>query len=383
MASASTKASWLPIPSSPNGTTCNVHLLQAGGLLIPYDRVLLPGPKQQSHTVSPDYDPTKSEKYYVPDYCFLIEHPPTGDHYIFDLGMRKDLDALPPIIKKTTLPVFTPFPKSPAEILKKYGNSQEQPEKVKAVLFSHVHFDHVGDGATAGFTHAELWVGPTTCTYARPGYPDAENAPVLSDNFPTDGSRRIVEAYISDGRLEQDGDSRAGKVAQGKKEGKYEAVELRDAGDGWIGLGSFDRAFDVFRDGSAYLIDAPGHSPGHQMLLVRVTAASHGNSPASSSSDEDSFVLLAGDCYHHPDLLKDPERTARPPYSRGSMHSDPEVAIKTIHRTQAFAHKDNVWVMAAHDFSIGETLRKGEKEIGGLILINDWRRRKWKSYAHL
>jgi glyoxylase-like metal-dependent hydrolase (beta-lactamase superfamily II) len=383
MTASAPKLPWHPIPTSPSGTTCNVHLLQAGGLLIPYDRVFLPGPKQNNHTLEPGYDPSKSEKYYVPDYCFLIEHPPTGDHYIFDLGMRKDLENLPPLIKKYTLPVFVPSPKSPAEILKKHGRPEQQPEKVKAVLFSHVHFDHVGDGAKAGFTNAELWIGPTTCTYARPGYPDYEGAPVLSENFPTDGSRKIVEAHISDERLGKDGDGRVGKVAQGKKEGKYEAVHLRDVGDdGWIGLGSFDRAFDIFGDGSAYVVDAPGHSPGHQMLLVRVTAASHSDSSASSS-DDDSFVLLAGDCYHHPDILKDPERTGRPPYSKYSMHADPEVAIETIHRTQAFAQKGNVWVMAAHDFNVGEALGKGEKEIEGLVLINDWRAKKLKPDAHL
>ncbi|KAF9731549.1 hypothetical protein PMIN06_009577 [Paraphaeosphaeria minitans] len=383
MTSSSSKLPWHPIPASPGAATCNVHLLQAGGLMIPYSRVLLPGPKQASHTLAADHGPSRDERYYAPDYCFLIEHTPTGTHYVFDLGMREDLESLPPLIKKHTLPVFTPHPKSPADILKRHGSPEQQPEKVKAVLFSHVHFDHVGDGAKAGFANAELWVGPTTCTYARPGYPDFEGAPLLSEDFPTDGSRKIVEAYVSDERLGEDRDGRVGKVAQGKKEGKYEAVELRDVGDaGWIRLGSFDRAFDVFGDGSAYVIDAPGHSPGHQMLLVRTTTSALSDLSASSS-DEDSFVLLAGDCYHHPDLLIDPERTARPPYSKGSMHADPEVAVETIHRTQAFAHRDNVWVMAAHDFSVGEALRKGEKVIEGLILINDWRGKKQKPGAHL
>lgn len=383
MAQTTPNHPWHPIPVSPSGTTCKVHLLQAGGLLIPYDSVFLPGPNENSHTLHPDYDKGTSKRYYVPDYCFLIHHPPTGNHYIFDLGMRKDLENLPPTIVKNTLPNFPAFPKSPAEILKQHGGPEQQPEKVKAVLFSHVHFDHVGDGAKAGFVNAELWVGPTCCTYARPGYPDAEAAPVLSENFPTDGSRKIVEPFISDARLEKNGDNRVGKVGRGKRDGKYEAVELRDVGDeGWIGLGAFDRAFDVFGDGSAFVVDAPGHSPGHQMLLVRVTSASDATS-ATASSDDDSFVLLAGDCYHHPDLLKNPDRTARPPYAKGTMHTDPEVAVDSMWRTRAFAHKDNVWVMAAHDFSVGEALRKGEKEIEGLTLINDWRNQKWKPNAHL
>ncbi|KAF1977089.1 hypothetical protein BU23DRAFT_319670 [Bimuria novae-zelandiae CBS 107.79] len=373
MATSSPSLPWHHIPAAPSGTTCNVHLLQAGGLEIPYDLTLLPGPNENSHTLDPHYDNSTSKRFYVPDYCF-IEHLPTGNHYIFDLGMRKDLENLPPpTIVKGALPIFPAFPKSPADILKEHGGEEQQPENVKTVLFSHVHFDHVGDGGKAGFVNAELWVGPTCCTYARPGYPDSESAPVLSANFPTDGSRNTIEPFISDTRLEKDGDSRVGKVVQGKKEGKYEAVELKDVGDeGWISLGAFDRAFDVFGDGSLYLVDAPGHSPGHQMLLVRVTSVS------SSSSNEDSFVLLAGDCYHHPDLLKNPDLTARPPYAPGSMHSDPEVAVDTMWRTRAFAQKDNVWIMGAHDFSVGEALRKGEKEIEGLVLINDWQAKKWK-----
>lgn len=224
-----------------------------------------------------------------------------------------------------------------------------------------------------------MWVGPTTCTYARPGYPDAEDAPVLSENFPTDGSRKIVEAFVSDARLAADGDSRVGKVAAGQKEGKYEAIELRDVGDeGWVGVGAFDRAWDVFGDGAAYLVDAPGHSAGHQMLLVRVTAGVEG--------EDDNFVVLAGDCYHHPDLLKDPERTARPPYTKGTMHVEPKTAIDTIWRTRAFAVKDNIWVLGAHDFSVGDALGKGkqgEKEIEGLVMVNKWRENGWKSDAHL
>jgi len=226
----------------------------------------------------------------------------------------------------------------------------------------------VGDGGKEGFVKAELWVGPTCCTYARPGYPVEENAPTLSETLPTDGTRTIVEAFVSDEILKKAGDKRAGEVAKAKEKGLYTAVELRDPGDeGWIGLGTFDRAFDVWGDGSAYLVDAPGHSPGHQMMLIRVK---------TNETGEDDFVLLAGDCYHHPALLKDPKRTARPPYSKGGMHADPEVAIDTMARTRVLSEKANVWILGAHDFSVGEALAPGQKEIEGLILVNDWREKK-------
>ncbi|KAF2685681.1 hypothetical protein K458DRAFT_416903 [Lentithecium fluviatile CBS 122367] len=369
MAPPSSSLTWHPIPSSPSKTTCNVYLLQAGGLVLPEDLVLLPGPDEPSSSVGSDKG-GKPNKFYVPDFCFLIHHPPTNMQYIFDLGMRKDLENLPPYLVKHILPSFDCTPRSPADILQKHGTAEQQPEKVKAVIFSHMHFDHVGDGGKASFTNAELWVGPTCCTYARPGYPVEENAPTLSETLPTNGRRKIVEAFVSDGLLKKFGDKRAGNVAKAKKEGLYEAVKLRDPGEkGWIGIGAFDRAFDVWGDGSGYIVDAPGHSAGHQMMLIRVNTNEYG---------DDDFVLLAGDCYHHPALLKDPNRTARPPVSKGGMHADPDVAIDTMRRTKAFSEKDNVWVIGAHDFSVGEALAPGEKNIQGLVLLNDWHSKKWK-----
>ncbi|KAF1928897.1 uncharacterized protein M421DRAFT_100651 [Didymella exigua CBS 183.55] len=359
---------WHPIPSG--SATCKVHLIQAGGLAIPTDMALLPGPDKPIDPTNENQKEEITGKYYAPDYVFLIEHTTTRDKYLFDLGIRKDLENLPPTIVKNVLPQFDCEPKSPAEILQEHGSPEQQPEKVKAIIFSHMHFDHVGDGAKAGFENAELWVGPTCCTYARPGYPVDEKAPTLSETLPTDGSRKIVEAFVSDELLEEAGDKRAGKVMEGLQKGLYNAVALKKAD--WIGLGAFDRAFDVFGDGSAYLIDAPGHSEGHQMILIRTTTGSGG----------DTFVLLAGDCFHHPELLKEPRRTARPPYSKSGMHSDPETALGTIYRTKEFAQKDNVWVVAAHDFSVGNNIQPGVKEIQGLVQINDWQEKKWKKPLH-
>ena len=44
--------------------------------------------------------------------------------------------------------------------------------------------------------------------------------------------------------------------------------------------------FDVFGDGTVRLISTPGHTPGHQVLLVRLAKRQ---------------VLLAGDLYHYPE----------------------------------------------------------------------------------
>jgi len=340
--------------------------MQAGGLYIPVDMTLLPGPDKPNDSVGSDPAEDKAKTFYAPDYVFLIEHVATGEKYIFDLGMRKDLENLPPLLKENVLPQFKCEPQSPAEILKEHGSSEQQPEKIKAVIFSHMHFDHVGDGAQAGFHEAQMWIGPTSCTYARPGYPIEPRAPTLTETLPTDGSRKIVEAYIPDYVLKEAGDKRAGKVQEGMFKGLYNGTDLRKPE--WMGVGAFDRAYDVFEDGSAYIIDAPGHSAGHQMMLIRTTSA----------GDDSTFVLLAGDCFHHPDLLQDPQRTARPPYSKESMHLEPAIAIETIWRTRKFAEREDVWVVAAHDYSFGECIERGVKEIKGLVELSDWKTKGWK-----
>ena len=365
MSQASQDIPWHPIPTG--SATCTVHLIQAGGIYIPEKLALLPGPDTPDNSAQQSDGKDKPASYYAPDYVFLIEHVASGNKYLFDLGIRKDLDKLPPYLIKNVLPQFPCEPESPADILKEHGNAEQQPEKIKAVIFSHMHFDHVGDGAKAGFGDAELWVGPTTCTYARPGYPVDEDSPTLSETLPTDGSRKIIESYIPDDTLKESGDKRAGQVAEGQAKGKYVAVDLKQPN--WQRLGSFDRAYDAFGDGSAFVIDAPGHSAGHQMLLIRTK---------HDALSQDTFVLLAGDCFHHPDILRDPRRTARPPYSKSGMHSDPEQAVDTIWRTREFAKKDYVWVLAAHDFSVGESIAPKEKVIQGLVKVNDWYAKDWK-----
>jgi len=48
-----------------------------------------------------------------------------------------------------------------------------------------------------------------------------------------------------------------------------------------------DEDHDVFGDGSVLLLSAPGHTPGHQVLAVRL--------------DNAGWILLGGDLYHYPE----------------------------------------------------------------------------------
>jgi glyoxylase-like metal-dependent hydrolase (beta-lactamase superfamily II) len=358
--------------------------MQAGGLYIPSDMTLLPGPNQPNDSVKSSTT-SNPKTFYAPDYVFLIEHTPSGNSYIFDLGMRKDLENLPPLLKENVLPSFKCEPLSPADILVQHGTPAQQPNTIKAVIFSHMHFDHVGDGAKAGFHDAQLWIGPTSCTYARPGYPVNPRAPTLSETLPVDGSRKIVEAYIPDDVLRDAGDARAGKVNEGMAKGLYAGVDLKKPE--WRGVGAFERAWDVWGDGSAWLVDAPGHSSGHWGMLIRTTTPSASSTSSKEGEEEEkadadgdgsTFIFLAGDAFHHPLLLQDPLRTARPPYSKESMHAEPDTAIETMWRMKRFAEREDMWVIGAHDFSVGEGIEAGKKVLEGLVEMNEWRERGWK-----
>lgn len=367
MANASPALPWYGIPASNTGSTCHVYVMQAGSLEIITNDCLLPGPNVPNPNTNDTSEGRKKEAFFVPDFVFLIHHPATGDKYVLDLGMRMDLENSPPSVIKDMLSKFRTFPESPVEILRKHGTPEQQPSTVKAIIFSHLHFDHIGDAGKAGFTKADLWLGPTTCTSARPGYPVDKASSVFSTDLPKDGSRKIVEFRLPLSLLD---DKRKIAFENALLQGYYDGIELYEPPGGWFGLGAFERCFDLFDDGSAYLIDAPGHMPGHQMLLVRVKIGSNGTA--------DDFVLLAGDCFHHPVMLGNPLLTARPPFYKSSMHGDPETAIDTMYRTKRCAEEENVWVVSAHDFSVREALSPNTDSLNGLYLLTDWRERGWK-----
>jgi glyoxylase-like metal-dependent hydrolase (beta-lactamase superfamily II) len=340
--------------------------MQAGGLVLPEELVLLRAPNEPNTSLD-DSKEREKHTFFVPDFVFLIEHTASGNKYLFDLGMRKDLENSTPAVISNMLSKFPSFPESPVDILKEHGTTEQQPSAVKAVIFSHLHFDHIGDVGKVGLNKAEMWIGPSTCAEARPGYPADKTSPVFSDDLPKDGSRRIFEFKLPSNFLD---DERRAAMDSAIEQGNYEGIELHEPAGGWLGLGAFERAFDLFDDGSTYVIDAPGHMAGHQMLLIRVKT--------NLTGAADDFVLLSGDCFHHPAMLGNPLLTARPPFSKSSMHGDSEMAIDTMFRAKRCAEEDNIWVVGAHDFSIADAISPKTEAVIGLVLLTDWRDKGWK-----
>lgn len=95
--------------------------------------------------------------------------------------------------------------------------------------------------------------------------------------------------------------------------------------------------YDVFGDGSVVIKWAPGHTPGHQMLFVKLAKTGP--------------VLLSGDLYHYPE-----ERTLdRVP----TFDVDPALTRRTRTAIEAFLKKSRAQLWIQHDLRGNAALKKG------------------------
>ena len=118
----------------------------------------------------------------------------------------------------------------------------------------------------------------------------------------------------------------------------------------WQPLAHFPSAIDFFQDGSLYLIDAPGHLPGHLNILARVGLGK--------------WVYLAGDACHDRRVLTREVGIAKWEDADGKVcciHSDVEEVEKTLERIRLLGciEEEEVEVIFAHDVDWAED--KGNK----------------------
>lgn len=114
----------LPEPQ-PNQAYFEVSALEAGIITMPSMFVIQgAGPMDTS---------------VVPSLAFSLRHKPSGEHLLFDLGVRRDTETLPPKTQwliENYMPVQVP--QTVEESLRKGGLD---PEEVETVILSHVHYD--------------------------------------------------------------------------------------------------------------------------------------------------------------------------------------------------------------------------------------------------
>jgi len=95
-----------------------------------------------------------------------------------------------------------------------------------------------------------------------------------------------------------------------------------------------DEELDVFGDGSVVVMPAPGHTPGHQVLAVRLANAG--------------TIVLGGDLYHYPE-----ERTLD---ALPTIEVDPEQSRASRARIEAFLEDTGGTLWIEHDIATHATL---------------------------
>ena len=234
---------------------------------------------------------------------------------------------------------------------------------VEAIIWSHNHFDHIGDPSTFP-PSTDLVVGPGFKKHYWPGYPtDPESGLLDSD-------------------------------ARGRN---FREISIPKGGNG-PNIGRFD-AMDFFGDGSFYLLDAPGHAIGHICGFARVT------------SSPDSFVFMGADACHHVGLFRPtqyvplpteilpsplensragraklqqlhPNKSARDPVFKPSDFAFPDykAAQETLQKIEELDAADDVLVVIAHDGSLRGSLDFYPKTINGWYSKGSSVKKRWLFY---
>ena len=220
--------------------------------------------------------------------CYLIRH--ARGWMMWDSGINDNVATLPKGFQRGKL--------SPHYILRKplrFALSEigVDPAKIEHVAFSHTHGDHVGNGNL--FTGATLYIQQAEFDIAF-GF-DA----VSKWNFEVTSYDKL----------------------RGNK-----TVKLN--GD-----------HDVFGDGSVVVIATPGHTPGHQSLLVRL--------PKTGA------VVLSGDMVH----LQDNWTHRRVP----SFNFDVAQSLKSMEKVAALMQKTGAKLWINHDKAQSDAMPKAPQFI--------------------
>lgn len=213
--------------------------------------------------------------------CFLIVHP--KGTLMWDVGAVPD-HALKPGAKSATEGYAT-ITETLRSQLQKIGY---EPSDIQYLALSHYHYDHV---ANANDFAGATWL-------ARKVERDAMFAPVLPD-------KKMNPANYS-----------------ALKNSKTILIPTDD--------------YDVFGDGTVVMKLAPGHTPGHQVLFLKLKKTGP--------------IVLSGDLYHYPE-----ERTL---HRVPTFEWNQQVTVETRAKIEAFLKQSGAQLWIQHDYRANSKLKK-------------------------
>ncbi|KAF2809403.1 Metallo-hydrolase/oxidoreductase [Mytilinidion resinicola] len=251
----------------------------------------------------------------VPSMAFLITHPGLADgsskpfYLMFDLGLRSDLNRYTPM-QQAHLRNRQPYQLGPS-VARQLADGGIAATEIDAIVISHMHYDHHGD--LEDFPTSEVIVGHGAWD-------------ITAHGLPSKGTHQHFDPHVLP---------------------KERTVELPPVGSTsvapeqrwkWDALGPLPAAIDLLGDGSVYVLDCPGHLPGHVNLLCRTGPTK--------------WVCLCGDAFHDPRLLsgeRDLGFWADEDGHSLCIHLDPEGARESIARLRMLQQLGGIHVVAAHD----------------------------------
>jgi len=208
------------------------------------------------------------------DPCYLIRHP-SGD-LVWDLGFPDAVADMPEGMRIAALNAQVTVP---VKLVDQLAQLNLTPADIEFIAVSHSHGDHIGNAAL--FAPTATWIVDAD-----------ERAHMFRD-----------------------------EARQGQEFAMYAALE-----NARTTLIEGDGRHDVFGDGSVTIIQAPGHTPGHAILLVRT--ANSGN------------VLLTGDMFH---MAESRERRTVPVFN-----TDRTQTLASMDLVEAIAAEENARVIRQH-----------------------------------
>ena len=207
------------------------------------------------------------------DPCYLIRHP--GGDLLWDSGVPDAVADAPDGVRPEGFPVHVMRPRKLVDELAELGLTAPD---IEYLSFSHMHFDHTGN---ANLFAASTWIVDAD-----------ERAAMFSEKA------RGSEEFANYSALEN-----------------ARTVQIEGDAD-----------YDVFGDGSVTIHQAPGHTPGHAVLLVKL--------PQSGP------VLLTGDMWH---LAESREKRLVP-----SFNFNREQTLASMDKVEALAKETGARVIRQH-----------------------------------
>lgn len=279
----------------------------------------------------------------VPSLCFLIQHHSgtKTTRIVFDLGLRRDISTYSAPIQKhcASRQPLTTRP-DVADSLAAGGLS---PDDIDYVILSHVHYDHIGTPTDFSNPKTKFIVGPGALG-------------LLSGKISLQiGSHSFFEKDLlpQDRTIELPDPTSAPADAEAAPQQSSPTGSALLNTSSWKSLPpNFPNTLDLFADGTIYIVNAPGHLPGHINLLVRL-------SPAQS-------VYLAGDACHDIRLFTGEAEIATWTDDQGRsccIHADRVKAKETLRMIRTFQETEQ------QKWSTGDTGGFGEVEV---VFAHNW-----------